>query len=97
MIPLQEIIAEALHMGVIAKQCLAEYEKLVSAFGNEFAVLFDAEPRELQTATVPEIAQAIMLVREGKVSIEPGYDGEYGKIQIFGKQEEIPTAQKQLF
>ncbi len=97
LIPLQEIIAEALHMGVIAKQCLAEYEKLISAFGNEFAVLLDAEPRELQAATVPEIAQAIMLVREGKVSIEPGYDGEYGKIQIFGKQEEIPTAQKQLF
>ncbi len=97
MIPLQEIIAEALHMGVIAKQCGAEYEKLISAFGNEFAVLFDAEPRELHEATVPEIAQAIMLVREGKVSIEPGYDGEYGKIQIFGKQEEIPTAQKQLF
>ncbi|HEY4476306.1 MAG: DNA helicase UvrD [Candidatus Wildermuthbacteria bacterium RIFCSPLOWO2_02_FULL_47_9c] len=97
LIPLQEIIAEALHMGVVAKQCRAEYEKLISAFGNEFAVLLEAEPRELQAATLPAISQAIAQVRAGQVIIEPGYDGEYGKIQIFGKQEEMPTVQKQLF
>ncbi|MBI4217430.1 MAG: DNA helicase UvrD, partial [Parcubacteria group bacterium] len=97
LIPLQEIIAEALHMGVVAKQCRAEYEKLISAFGNEFAVLLEVEPRELRAATLPAIAQAIAQVRAGQVIIEPGYDGEYGKIQIFGKQEEMPTVQKQLF
>ncbi|MBI4123055.1 MAG: DNA helicase UvrD [Parcubacteria group bacterium] len=97
LIPLQEIIAEALHMGVVAKQCRAEYEKLILAFGNEFAVLLDAKARELQAATFPEIAQAIIQVREGKVSIEPGYDGEYGKISIVRQQAEASTPQKQLF
>ncbi|MDO8655055.1 MAG: endonuclease Q family protein, partial [bacterium] len=58
LIPLQEIIAEALHIGVAAKQPKAEYEKLISAFGNEFAVLIDVQARELQAATLPEIAQA---------------------------------------
>lgn len=95
LIPLQEIIAEALHMGVVAKQCKAEYEKLISAFGNEFSVLLAAEPRELQAATLPEIAQAIVQVRNGKVSIQPGYDGEYGKISIV-QQAEAPTVQKRL-
>jgi PHP family Zn ribbon phosphoesterase len=28
-----------------------------------------------------------MLMREGKVSINPGYDGVYGKIRIFPETE----------
>lgn len=28
-----------------------------------------------------------MRVREGKVKIYPGYDGEYGKIEIYGDAE----------
>jgi len=35
-------------------------------------------------------------VREGKVFIEPGYDGEYGKIHVFGEGERT-QAQKPLF
>ncbi|MDO8655366.1 MAG: DNA helicase UvrD, partial [bacterium] len=84
------------HIGVAAKQPKAEYEKLISAFGNEFAVLIDVQARELQAATLPEIAQAILQVREGKVSIEPGYDGEYGKISIMRQQAEAATPQKRL-
>jgi uncharacterized protein (TIGR00375 family) len=97
LIPLQEIVAEALHMGVAAKQCRAEYEKLILAFGNEFVVLLEAKAAELQASTLPEIAQAILSMREGNVAIEPGYDGEYGTIRIFGKRDEATTAQKQLF
>ena len=97
LIPLQEIIAEALHMGVVAKQCRAEYEKLVAAAGSEFAVLLEATSKDLETITLPEIAKAVLLVREGEVAIEPGYDGEYGKITIFKKEENRPTSQKQLF
>ena len=98
LIPLQEIIADALHQGVGTKQGKAEYEKLVSGFGNEFAVLLDAKEEELKKTSLPEIAEGIVRVREGKVRIEPGYDGEYGKIAIFGEGEERGVAvQKSLF
>jgi uncharacterized protein (TIGR00375 family) len=97
LIPLQEIIADAQHQGVGTKRGKVEYEKLILQIGTEFTVLLDATEEELTKVTSPEIAQGILRVREGKVKIEPGYDGEYGKIQIFNKEEEQGVAmQKSL-
>jgi PHP family Zn ribbon phosphoesterase len=39
-----------------------------------------------------------MRVREGKLKIEPGYDGEYGKVKIFDEKErESFSKQSSLF
>jgi DNA helicase II / ATP-dependent DNA helicase PcrA len=57
----------------------------------------DVDERSLKAATLPEIAEGIMRVREGRVSIEPGYDGEYGKVHIFAEEERgKSSAQKTL-
>ena len=98
LIPLQEIIADVMHQGVGTKRGKTEYEKLISRFQTEFRVLLDAKVEELKEATLPEIAEGIVHVREGKVQIEPGYDGEFGKIKIFDKEKEQDAAiQKSLF
>ena len=98
MIPLEEIIADALGVGVNSKQVREEYEKLIRALGSEFQILLDADRSALQSACLPEVAEGIMRVREGRVKIEPGYDGEYGKIKIFGENEErFSLPQKTLF
>ena len=98
LIPLEEIIADALGVGVISKRVRDEYEKLISVFSSEFEVLLNAEQTSLQSATLPEIAEGIMRVRGGKVRIEPGYDGEYGKIKIFQEGEQrVLNTQKSLF
>lgn len=87
LIPLDQIIGDALELGVSSKGVQKEYDLLISKIGNEFKILLDATEEDLRSATLPKIAQGIMKVRQGKVNIEPGYDGEYGKISIFRQDE----------
>ncbi|MFH1841189.1 MAG: endonuclease Q family protein [Candidatus Nealsonbacteria bacterium] len=98
LIPLAEIIADALGMTTASKQVAEEYNNLIKKFGSEFNVLLDVSQKDLEYAALPEIAEGIVRVREGKVFIEPGYDGVYGKVRIFsaGEQKKI-TKQKTLF
>ncbi len=65
---------------------------------EEAKELARAPKEELLKAGKPEVAEAIMRVRERKVKIEPGYDGEYGKIQIYDDaQRQGFTKQSALF
>jgi len=98
LVPLDEIIADVLSQGVSTKAVEQEYKNLIEKFGSEFNVLLDVSRKDLATVTQPEIVEAIMRVREGKVIREPGYDGVYGKIKIFSTEEKKEIiSQKTLF
>ncbi len=90
-IPLPEIIAEALKKGVNTKGVKGEYLSLISKLGGEFKILMETSPSDIEMAGSPLLSEAISRTREGKVHIAPGYDGEYGKIRIFEavEREEI--------
>jgi len=99
LIPLNEIIAESLGVSTAGKEVGRHYDNLIKNLGDEFKVLLESERKDIEKESLPEIAEGIIRVREGKVFIEPGYDGIYGKIKIFpgGKKSEKSYPQKTLF
>ncbi|MEW5768362.1 MAG: endonuclease Q family protein [bacterium] len=98
LIPLLEIIAEIEGVGVNSKKVAQEYERLLSNFGPELFILGETPLEEIEGSNLPLLAEAIRRVRAGKVKIAAGYDGEYGKIQVFAPGEkEAFTPQMSLF
>lgn len=86
-IPLPEIIAETLEVGVTSKKVNAQYHSLLGKLGNEFRILMETPLADIEAAGSPLLREAVSRVRAGKVHIAPGYDGEYGTIKIFGEEE----------
>ncbi len=87
-VPLVEIIAQVVGQTPATKRVAKEYQNLIKKFGNEFNILLNTSYQDLQTSALPGIAKGIKRVREGKVHMEPGYDGVFGKIRIFSQGEQ---------
>lgn len=83
LVPLREIISDALSVGVSSKSVAKIYEKLLNDLKNEFNILLNASHTEIESVAGVKIAEGVIHCREGKVKLIPGYDGEYGKAIIF--------------
>ena len=59
---------------------------LASELNRPLAILLDLEAEELAGYTPARVLAGIMKVRRGKVRITPGYDGVYGKIDLFDEE-----------
>ncbi len=97
MIPLSEIIADVLGVSDTSKKVDAEYSAIVPRIGTEFEVLTEVTEKELLQKVPQKIAKAIINVRNGNVNILPGFDGEYGKIEILNKRDASGEKQLDLF
>lgn len=86
-IPLLEIIAEVEQVGVNSKKVTAIYLDLLSKLGSEYHVLIESEVKTIRQAGWDLLGEAISRIRSGRVSIHPGYDGEFGTIRVFDREE----------
>ena len=97
-IELDKIIAEATGIkSRSSKKVQSEYQKLVNNAGSELDILISLNLDELAKFTSPKIIEGIKRVRNGNLTIEPGFDGQYGLIKIFKNEEKNSYQQKTLF
>jgi uncharacterized protein (TIGR00375 family) len=87
-IPLAEVVSQALGIGPTTKGVNREVDRLVDRFGSEFAVLLDLPIDALADGTPKPILERVASVRTGRVAIEPGYDGRFGQIRIPARKED---------
>jgi uncharacterized protein (TIGR00375 family) len=81
LLPLHEIISLALKSGINSKSCWNIYNLLIEKFHNEFNVLINVSRRDLEKALDNQLlADLIILNRESKIIVKPGYDGQYGTV-----------------
>ncbi|MFA5030889.1 MAG: endonuclease Q family protein [Patescibacteria group bacterium] len=93
-VPLQEIIADAFGVGDASKRVQAEYEKIIAHVGNEFFVLLHAPKEKIAEFADEMVVEGIMRVREGKLHILPGFDGEFGMVKVFTDEERKPRSKQ---
>ena len=96
LVPLKELISEILGVGPNSKQVAKKYEVLIKEIGCELEILLETPIDILQKSAMPQIANAIDLMRQGKVQATPGYDGVYGVIKVLGLEKNT-SKQKKLF
>ena len=83
LVPLSEILAEALSLGVDTKKVMDTYMLLVSQLGSEFNVLLKADLKDIERNSSQKVAEGIEKVRNGNIVVEPGYDGKFGLVKIW--------------
>jgi DNA helicase II / ATP-dependent DNA helicase PcrA len=88
LVELDKIIAEAFGIkSRYSKQVKKEYDKIIRLAGNELDILMNVDLASLKGQADPLVVEGIERVREGKLAIKPGFDGVYGIVRVFGKDE----------
>jgi DNA helicase-2/ATP-dependent DNA helicase PcrA len=98
LVPLPELLGEAVGTGPGSKAVTALYARLVSSFGSEYAFLLDTPIEDIARGAGTLLAEAVRRMRAGEVETSPGYDGEFGVVRVFtpGEQERL-AGQDDLF
>lgn len=94
LVPLIEIIAEAYDKSTDSAVVRNDYIKAVSNGGNELDMLINMPTDELSSFIPPIVVEGIKKVREGKINISPGYDGQYGEIKIFSEKDRAQASKQ---
>ncbi|MEM3366181.1 MAG: endonuclease Q family protein [Candidatus Methanomethyliaceae archaeon] len=88
-LPLSDIIATYLGKDPFSADVQKMYWDLLKKFSNELQVLLEVPIDELEKACGRDLAKLIIMNRENRIRIIPGYDGVYGKIEIDGNMERV--------
>ena len=83
LVPLPEVISACMGYSTASKKVQGCFEQMLQTLGTEFDILRNVPAEDIKTCAGERLAEGIENVRTGKVKRIPGYDGEYGKIELF--------------
>ena len=87
LVPLPEVISTCMGYSAASKKVQGCFEQMIQTLGTEFDILRNVPSEDIKSCAGERIAEGIENVRTGKVKRIPGYDGEYGKIQLFAEND----------
>lgn len=98
LVELDKIIAESLDIkSRSSNKVRVEYNSLIKQGGSELNILLNISLKDLEKMAGAAITEGVKRVREGRLLIKPGFDGQYGEVKIFSDQEKKKNKQKSLF
>ena len=83
LVPLPEVISACVGFSTASKKVQGRYEMLLKKLGAEFSILREVPQEDIRTVGGEALAEGIRRLRAGDVVRKPGFDGEYGKIELF--------------
>ncbi len=86
LIPLCEVLGEIHDQGPATKKVKNHLARLLNRFGPEMHILAEL-PLEDLAKDSPLLAEAVSRMRLGRVFRQAGFDGEFGRIRVFGPEE----------
>lgn len=88
LVPLLQVIAEAHSTAPTSQKVISEYKKLTGVLGSEIKILTKVDIEEIAKVSGPKVAEGVDKVRKEDLVIDPGYDGVYGVVKIWGHEKE---------
>jgi DNA helicase-2/ATP-dependent DNA helicase PcrA len=92
LVPLAETVAQVVGTGVGSKRVRNQVARLLERLGPELTVLRATPIEDIARIAGAPVAEAIRRVRCGELTISPGFDGEFGAVQVF-----VPAERDALF
>lgn len=84
-VPLREIISYVTRKAPTSVAVSKTYLDMVSKLGTEYSILVDASTESITESFGEDIGTAIENMRKGDITIEPGYAGVFGKIDLLNR------------
>ena len=80
LVPLPELLAAILGVGPGSKRVKNAYISLIGRLGPELPLLLDMQPEALEEAGEAALARMVTNIRQRRITLNPGFDGEFGTI-----------------